>query len=425
MINSVLQSKNINSFNIKNFQQENIPKLKILKRNLVYIIGLPKNISEEKILLSKKFLGQYGEIKKLIINKENPYSSGHTPKPSFGVYVTYASDFQASLAVLALNKFIYSNYQIKASFGMTRYCNFYLKGKQCLKRECFYVHEEANPQDVFEINKNSPMTKVGEVVEFILSQKLELQNLVLNKELLDDGNLTEFPNLKFCLNKIVEVSKKVQDLFNSNSQIKENQENDFTKKTVKQTEENKILVAKNKKKKNNNFINEFSNIPKKTKLIYKKHLDFSNSNEIDPSPQVNELKKKSSFLSNTTDSNDLENSSEKVEFYLIPQKENKNEKNLFTKINEIHKDSLCGVSKILTSKILSCSINLNKDKSKYNFAEQNNDTEKKSILYWNNIIDILKDEHFSLENKTKILDLNNNQNSSEYELFQQSYYMNF
>ena len=44
-------------------------KMRIIKKNLVYLIGLPKNLAfNEEILNTFEYLGQYGKIEKLKTN---------------------------------------------------------------------------------------------------------------------------------------------------------------------------------------------------------------------------------------------------------------------------------------------------------------------------------------------------------------------
>ncbi len=187
-------------------------KIKILNRNLVYIIGIPKKLADEKILIKESFLGQYGSIQKIIVNKENPYSSGHTPKPSYGAYVTFIKSFDAAITVIALNKFILDGYQIKASFGMTRYCTFFLKNEKCPKKKCSYIHKTASEKDCFISKRNNPMTMQREVLEFLSSQKFEIDLLKsrVNSEKL---SISIFPELRSCYDQLRNFMKDLSNPF--------------------------------------------------------------------------------------------------------------------------------------------------------------------------------------------------------------------
>ena len=37
---------------------------------------------------------------------------------------------------------------MRASFGRTKYCRFFLKGSNCLNQGCPYLHKEADPRDI-------------------------------------------------------------------------------------------------------------------------------------------------------------------------------------------------------------------------------------------------------------------------------------
>jgi len=50
---------------------------------------------------------------------------------------------------LALDEFETEERAIKASFGMTKYCNYFSKGLTCPNKECLYLHTEANEIDCY------------------------------------------------------------------------------------------------------------------------------------------------------------------------------------------------------------------------------------------------------------------------------------
>ena len=52
-------------------------KYRIITKNLVYIIGLSESIADKDILMKYEYLGQYGKILKIIINKKNAYNQGN------------------------------------------------------------------------------------------------------------------------------------------------------------------------------------------------------------------------------------------------------------------------------------------------------------------------------------------------------------
>ena len=121
---------------------------RIITKNLVYIIGLSDSISEKGILIKYEYLGQYGKITKIVINKKKAYNLNNRFGPSFSAYVTYSSPEEASIAILSLDNIIVENHLIRASFGTTKYCQFFLKGLECNNKDCVYLHKKAKEEDI-------------------------------------------------------------------------------------------------------------------------------------------------------------------------------------------------------------------------------------------------------------------------------------
>ena len=80
-------------------------------------------------------------------------------------YPTYSSQIEASLALLALNNSNHLNHKLNACYGTNKYCNSFLKGVECTNKDCYYLHETADQNDI--INKNESQTKF----QFLEQQK--------------------------------------------------------------------------------------------------------------------------------------------------------------------------------------------------------------------------------------------------------------
>jgi hypothetical protein len=62
--------------------------MRVIRRNLVYAVGMPPNIATEETLRKPEYFGQYGKISKIIINRnQNP---GDPRRESASAYVTFA-----------------------------------------------------------------------------------------------------------------------------------------------------------------------------------------------------------------------------------------------------------------------------------------------------------------------------------------------
>ena len=132
---------------------------RIITKNLVYVIGLSQNIAAKEILIKYEYFGQYGKIVKIVINKKKAYNQNNTYGPSFSAYVTYSKPMEASIAILALDDTVVDNHLIRASFGTTKYCSFYLKNMVCTNKDCLFLHRKADESDIIKredlnVNKN-------------------------------------------------------------------------------------------------------------------------------------------------------------------------------------------------------------------------------------------------------------------------------
>ena len=121
--------------------------MRVIQRNLVYIIGLSPSLTNEKTVSSADFFGKYGKIRKVVINKSSPYNSSQGV--SYSAYITYANETQATLCIRAVDGYRFDGRNLKATFGTTKYCNFFLRGQKCPKGDCLYLHEEGSQSDSF------------------------------------------------------------------------------------------------------------------------------------------------------------------------------------------------------------------------------------------------------------------------------------
>ena len=104
------------------------------------MIGLSPNLANEELLRRKEYLGQYGKIKKIAVNMRQVYNYGQHG-PSYSAYVTFYSEREATIAIQAIDGFYIESRQLKASYGTTKYCNFFLRDVPCPNSACLYLHE--------------------------------------------------------------------------------------------------------------------------------------------------------------------------------------------------------------------------------------------------------------------------------------------
>lgn len=92
---------------IKKYSNTNISKIKVINPSTILLVGIPLEFADEAILSSLEFLGQYGDILQIDINKSLNYAN--EKNISFSAFVKYKTEFSAALAIIALdNLYIYT-----------------------------------------------------------------------------------------------------------------------------------------------------------------------------------------------------------------------------------------------------------------------------------------------------------------------------
>ena len=168
---------------------------KIILKNLIYIIGLSSSIANKEILNKYEYLGQYGNIIKIVVNKNKAYNQNSPHGPSYSAYVTFSKPSEASIAILSLDDTIIDNHLIRAIFGTTKYCSYFLKGIECNNKDCLFLHKKADENDII---------KRGDLET---NKKIFAQQLEYAKKLADIYN----PDVK----KKIMASKKCKTVFPS------------------------------------------------------------------------------------------------------------------------------------------------------------------------------------------------------------------
>ena len=239
-INSKTTSFNIHSelssgTNYEKYQHQS-SNIRVICKKILYLIGIPYEIANEETLTKKEYLGQYGSIQKIIVNK-NGYLKNESNFPTYSSYITYSNEIEASLALLSLNNSTLFNHKLNACYGTNKYCNSFLKGIECNNKDCFYLHEKASKNDI--IIKNDTQMKA----QFIEQQKIATKIADIFS-----------PNQKeIYLNKGLEIKKefkqnKIENYFPTIDKIYENKFiQDF--KNIKDLEDNTCISYYNKNKK--------------------------------------------------------------------------------------------------------------------------------------------------------------------------------
>ncbi|KRX09643.1 hypothetical protein PPERSA_09313 [Pseudocohnilembus persalinus] len=127
--------------------------------------GLSPKLAQEKILRKLEYMGQYGQIKKIIVNPRRG-------NEEIGVYVSYEYPVEASLAILSVDAYFDDDNHIRAFYGSTKYCNSFLRKLDCFKKDCPYLHDW---DEKFEFHKDKKFfIDYREIAISIISEQIKL-----------------------------------------------------------------------------------------------------------------------------------------------------------------------------------------------------------------------------------------------------------
>jgi hypothetical protein len=129
--------------------RKHLSNVRVIQRNLVYVIGLPLNCAKEETLRRYEYFGQYGRIVKVVINKNNLYNANSPQGPTCSAYITFANKGDAHICIAAVDGVTLDNRILRASFGTTKYCSYFLRNIACTNPDCMYLHELGEDADSF------------------------------------------------------------------------------------------------------------------------------------------------------------------------------------------------------------------------------------------------------------------------------------
>ena len=274
--------------------------LRIIKRNLVYVIGLDPKIANKDILMKREFLGQYGKITRLIVNFNKAYTSNNTIGPSYSAYINYNTEEEAALAILSIDSSSYNGKQIKAAFGTTKYCAYYLKKIACPNRECVYIHTQQDKSNM--ISKESSdfyieQHKIAIKVSDIANPKVK-DALFKNRH-----EETQFPNpytLYFKKNIISQLKIDIEkDLPQQNLNSNYRQDNSYNNRNYNQP------LSKKQIKGLNNYFDTNNDNYYATKTVIKE-INYDEDKSLRTSNNFNISKERMEIKSNNSNSIDKE-----------------------------------------------------------------------------------------------------------------------
>ncbi|KAH9735501.1 RNA binding (RRM/RBD/RNP motifs) family protein [Citrus sinensis] len=126
-----------------------LTNVRVIQRNLVYIIGLPINLADEDLLQRKEYFGQYGKVLKVSISRTATGAIQHSANNSCCVYITYSREDDAIRCIQSVHSYILDGRPLRACFGTTKYCHAWIRNMPCSVPDCLYLHDFGSQEDSF------------------------------------------------------------------------------------------------------------------------------------------------------------------------------------------------------------------------------------------------------------------------------------
>ncbi|XP_021690314.2 uncharacterized protein LOC110671981 isoform X2 [Hevea brasiliensis] len=129
--------------------RKQLSSVRVIQRNLVYIVGLPLNMADEDLLQRREYFGQYGKVLKVSMSRTAAGVIQQFPNNTCSVYITYLKEEEAVRCIQSVHGFVLDGRSLKACFGTTKYCHAWLRNVPCTNPDCLYLHEIGSQEDSF------------------------------------------------------------------------------------------------------------------------------------------------------------------------------------------------------------------------------------------------------------------------------------
>ncbi|RDW75223.1 hypothetical protein BP6252_06365 [Coleophoma cylindrospora] len=147
---------------VETLNRKHLAGLRVIQKNLVYVVGLSPGIREEEMLQTlrgDKYFGQYGKIIKIVVQK--PKQGEPQNGQSIGVYVTFEKKEDAARCIAAVNGSQNGERVLRAQLGTTKYCSAYLRNETCTNKQCMFLHEPGDNDDSYSRQDLSSINSVN------------------------------------------------------------------------------------------------------------------------------------------------------------------------------------------------------------------------------------------------------------------------
>lgn len=180
--------------------RKQLSSVRVIQRNLVYIVGLPLNLADEDLLQHREYFGQYGKVLKVSMSRTAAGVIQQFPNNTCSVYITYSKEEEAIRCIQSVHGFVLDGRSLKACFGTTKYCHAWLRNVPCTNPDCLYLHEIGSQEDSF--------TK-DEIISAYTRSRVQQVTGAPSSPLWRSGSMLPPPADDYCNNSSASAAKPV------------------------------------------------------------------------------------------------------------------------------------------------------------------------------------------------------------------------
>ncbi|KAI9288707.1 RING/Ubox like zinc-binding domain-containing protein [Umbelopsis sp. AD052] len=127
--------------------RKHLSNTRVVQKNLMYVLGLTAKYANEEADMFR----QFGKVTKIVISKRHGSQpvSEDDGQSTIGIYVTYNRKEDAAKAISGLDGITKDGHVLRASYGTTKYCTYYLSHMPCPNSSCMYLHEQGEESDSY------------------------------------------------------------------------------------------------------------------------------------------------------------------------------------------------------------------------------------------------------------------------------------
>ncbi|XP_017641784.1 uncharacterized protein LOC108483087 isoform X2 [Gossypium arboreum] len=190
--------------------RKQLSSVRVIQRNLVYIVGLPLGLADEDLLQQLEYFGQYGKVLKVSMSRTAAGVIQQFPNNTCSVYITYSKEEEAIRCIQSVHGFVLEGRPLKACFGTTKYCHAWLRNMPCNNPDCLYLHEIGPQEDSF--------TK-DEIISAYTRNRVQQITGATNNMQRRAGNTLPPPVDDYCPNSSASAAKSVSKSAPNNTTV--------------------------------------------------------------------------------------------------------------------------------------------------------------------------------------------------------------